>query len=195
MSEDDKKDKPIPGEDDETGDISERGETRGETPEDKSRPGRLKRWTSSLRRRPWITVGVATFLFLGVGLGVTVTQGKRIIPGETIRAAVSPHLKDPGKDYYEEKLRPLLLPLPSGSENQAVLIKFSVIWDGLTSFRYRALELQIRNRLYTHMKSLVAREQDPQDKTPLLEAEMSRILRESLGTGDLAIKIKEVKGI
>ncbi len=156
-------------------------------------PGRLGWLAGSLKGRWWMTIGVLVFLFAGLGLGVT--QGTKWIPkvGHKIRPLSS--ARNEKHDFYEEKLPPFFIPLQPDAANQAVMIDFSVIWDGLASFRYKSMALQIRNRLYWYLVGLSEKEQGLEEKVAFIEAQLSKIFRESLGMEDLAIKIKEIREI
>lgn len=166
---------------------------QGEGATQKNGKGRFRRLTASMTRRKWLKGAVVGLLIFGMGLGIT--QGKKLIPASLMNPPDLLSDKGHKQDYYEEKLPSFFIPLPPEGENQAVMIRFSVIWNGLTSFRYRSLELRIRNRIYGHIKGVAREQNNLQEKTSLLESEMSNIFRESLGLEDLAVKIKEIKTI
>lgn len=169
----------------------ERQQGEEQTPKEKTgRPGRSG---GSLKGRRWITGGVLAILFAGLGLGIT--QGYKWIPNIGHKIAPLSSEKIAKQDFYEEKLPPLFIPLQPDAANQAVMIDFSVIWDGLASFRYKSMELQIRNRLYRYMVGLSEKKQDFREKASFIEAQLSKIFRESLGMEDLAIKVKEIREI
>lgn len=172
--------------------IQENGDQeKGEETDQKKEKGRFRALCISMTPRKWVMYAGVGLLFLCMGLGIT--YGKKFIPSSLVNSKALPSEKGHTPDYYEETLPSFIIPLPPEGEDQAVLICFSVIWDGLTSFRYRSLELPIRNRIYGHIKGIAKEENNLQEKTPLLESELSKILRESLGLNDLAVKVKEVK--
>ena len=171
----------------------EEHQPQGEKQSSGEKTGRLGRLAGSLKGHWWMTVGVLVILFAGLGLGIT--QGTKWIP--RVGHGISPvsSARSAKQDFYEEKLPPLFIPLQPDAANQAVMIDFSVIWDGLASFRYKSMVLQIRNRLYRYLVGLSEKEQDLGGKAAFIEAQLSRIFRESLGMEDLAIKIKEIREI
>lgn len=161
--------------------------------QEKIKKGWIRYLSAAKTRRKWVKGAALGLLFLCMGLGFA--QGKKLIPRFIGNPNALPSDKGHKQDYYEEKIPSFLIPLPAEGENQAVMIRLSVIWDGLTSFRYHGLELPIRNRIYNHIMGVVKEENNLDEKTSLLESEMSKILRECLGLESLSVKIKEVKRI
>lgn len=96
-------------------------------------------------------------------------------------------------DLRQEALSRFYIPLPHDAPDRVLVIDLSVVWDSLSAVRFRKMEIQVRDRLYAFMVNLVEKGGDLQDKVSFLETEMGRILRESLRTEDLAIKIKAIK--
>jgi len=174
-------------------DEAEEEQQQGEEQTPREKKGRLRRLGGSLTGRKWITGGVLAVLFAVLGFGIT--QGYKWIPNTGHKIKPLSSAKNAKQDFYEEKLPPLFIPLQPDAASQAVMIDFSVIWDGLASFRYKSMELQIRNRLYRYMVGLSEKKQDLKEKTSFIEAQLSKIFRESLGMEDLAIKVKEIREI
>ncbi|MFZ7113260.1 MAG: hypothetical protein ACOWYE_16380 [Desulfatiglandales bacterium] len=174
-------------------DEEEEAETRGEDGDAVAGYGRFQRVFRGLKGRTGIRVGIALMLFLGLGVGMI--QGQRWFPRSGDSPATLSEAAGVDQDHYEEKLSPLFVPVPEGGACEAVMIRFSVIWDGLASFRYGNMELQIRNRLYQYVTGLLEEKKDLKGMIDSLEAEMRAIFRESLRLEDLAVKIKEVREI
>jgi hypothetical protein len=93
----------------------------------------------------------------------------------------------------EEKLDPFFIPISIQGQESIALIDFSVIWDGLTSVRYKKMELEIRDDIYEQIKSLAQKDEHFKDQAAFLEEDMGRIFRRTLGVEDLKVKIKEIK--
>lgn len=93
----------------------------------------------------------------------------------------------------EESLNPLYIPLPSDSRDRLLMVKFSVIWDRLSSIRFKKDELKIRNYLYKQVRLAAEERKNVEEKTAFLETVMSVVLRKSLGREELIVKIDELK--
>lgn len=171
----------------------EEEQIREEEPNPEEKKGLFRRLGGSLMGRKWITCSLLALLFAGLGLGIT--QGYKWVPTTVRNLRPGPSAENSKHDFYEEKLPPLFIPLQPDAGNQAVMIDFSVIWDGLASFRYKSMELQIRNRLYRYMVGLSEKKQNFGEKASFIEAQLSEIFRESLGMEDLAVKVKEIREI
>lgn len=157
------------------------------------RPGSLRGGAYVLGGRKW-----ALICFLGCMIAVSGVWGfghgrewmewsKKEVPEIGLKGKA-------GDNLWEEKLSPFFIPLPPNGSCRALVIDLSVIWDGVASFRFRKMELRIRNRLYDFTVNL-AKRKDLKENAPLLETEMGRILKESLSTEELAIKIREIKAL
>ncbi len=168
-------------------------QTQGEGKKNGKEAGRLRRLFDPLRGRKWVTGVVLTLFFMGLGLGLT--QGYKWLPSSVKKLSPLTSDKSQKQDYYEEKLSPLFIPLQPDAPNQAVMIDFSVIWDGLASFRYKCMELQIRNRLYRYLVGFSEAGDNFKEKAAFIETEMSKIFRESLGMESLTVKVKEIREI
>lgn len=168
-------------------------EEKEETEETKSKIGRFRRLGDKLKGKKWVTGAVLVMVFTVLGWGIT--QGYKWLPSTSIKRTVQLKKEDTSPDYFEEKLASLYIPLPEDEEREFAVIRFSVIWDGLASFRYKSMELQIRDRLYRYVVGFSQEKTDLEEKSSFLEAEMSKIFRESLGMENLAVKIKEIKEI
>ncbi len=128
--------------------------------------------------------------FILIGLGITI--GPKLLNDQEEKR---PGIKPDGffqDNLQEEGLSPFFIPLPPSSPKRLVMIDFSVIWDGLASVRFNKVELNIRDCLYRYIVELAEKSEDLQQKTALLETEMSRTFREWLGMENLEIKIKEI---
>lgn len=151
---------------------------------------RLGRLVQFLSDHKWSFLLAPGSLFILIGIGVTI--GPKWLNDNKER---HPAIKSGGifqDNLQEEGLSPLFIPLPPGSPKQVVVIDFSVIWDGLASVRFKKRELKIRDCLYGHIVGIAEKNEDLQQKVALLETEMSRIFRESLGMESLEIKIKQI---
>ncbi|MBW1765903.1 MAG: Got1/Sft2-like family vesicle transport protein [Deltaproteobacteria bacterium] len=141
-------------------------------PAQKKRLG-LGRLVQFLLDHKWSFLLALGSFFILIGLGITI--GPKWLNDHKKR---HPVFKSGGTfqdNLQEEGLSPFFIPLPPGSPKRVVVIDFSVIWDGLASVRFKKKELKIREQ-----------------KAALLETEMSRIFRESLGIESLEIKIKQI---
>jgi hypothetical protein len=161
----------------------------------RKRSNLFKALTRTVGRRRWIWISSLGLIMVCWGLVVGVHQGRQWMNrrGEGVfKTLIAAQVQ---KGLNEERLPPFFVPLPPEASSRAVRIDFTVIWDGVTSFRFKKMELQVRDRLYGFMVDLAQNRKDLKEKGPLLETEMGRILRESLGTEELAIRIKEIKAI
>ena len=143
-----------------------------------------------LSNHKWSFLFALGSFFILIVLGITIGPKWLNNQGEK-----HPGIKPDGffqDNLQEEGLSPFFIPLPPGSPKRLVMIDFSVIWDGLASVRFNKVELRIRDYLYRYIVELAERSEDLQEKTALLETEMSRIFRERLGMENLEIKIKEI---
>ena len=143
------------------------------------------------RKRVW-TISLVLLVALATALGIA--QGWHRMNREVQGVPEKGAAVSPGDNLYEERLSSFVVPLPPERPTQAVVVDFSVIWDGVTSFRFKKMELKIRNRLYEFMLDF-AKRKDLKEEASLLETEMGRIFKESLGTKKLAIKIGEIKAL
>ena len=96
-------------------------------------------------------------------------------------------------DLRQEALSRFYIPLPQESDDRVIVIDLSVIWNSISAVRFRKMEVQMRERLYEFMVKLAEREHDLESRVSFIETEIGGILRESLHTEDLAVKIKEIK--
>ena len=150
----------------------------------------LGRTIQLLSNHKWSFLLALGSFFILIGLGITIgprwlnNQGEKR-PGIKLDGLFRDNLR-------EEGLSPFFIPLPPSSSKRLVMIDFSVIWDGLASVRFNKVELKIRDHLYRYIVELAEKSEDLQQKTALLENEMSRTFREWLGMENLEIKIKEI---
>lgn len=98
-------------------------------------------------------------------------------------------------NLQEEGLSPFFIPPSSDLSRGAVRIDLTVIWDGVASVRYKNNELRVRAEVYDYLTSLAGKSEDLNLQKTIMEEGMTGIFRKSLGTKDLAIKIKELKFI
>ncbi len=61
--------------------------------------------------------------------------------------------------------------------------------------RYKNNELRVRAEIYDYLTDLAGKSEDLNSQKTVMEDGMTGIFRKSLGTKDLAIKIKELKSI
>lgn len=141
--------------------------------------------------RKWISFSAVSLASMFIGLGMH--GGLQFIAKEKEKIPKISEEKILRDNLQEEELPPFYIPMPSDASEQVVMIDFSVIWDGLASVRFKKMELQIRNHLYGYLQKLAERRKDIKEKAPFLEAEMSRIFRETLGIPDVVVKIKAIK--
>jgi hypothetical protein len=153
-------------------------------------PGRLRALLTS-RKKP-IIIGLLGLVSIAVGLSRTLGLNGGV-PGLGLRPPMSDSSGEPRDYYVEESLSPFFVPLPATSSERVAIIDFTVVWDGRASVRFRRKELQIRASLYRHILERAKKGEDLQEKTPILEAEMSRTFQESMGNKEIAIRIKRVK--
>jgi hypothetical protein len=152
----------------------------------------ISRFRAALsQRRKTILFGVLGLVSIAVALGGM--SGLKGVPGLRPYPFPSDSSEDLRGHYVEETLPPFFVPLPSTSSERVAVIDFTVIWDGLASVRFKRKELQIRDSLYRHILEKTKEGFDLQQKTPILEAEMSRTFQESMGSKEIEIRIKRVK--
>jgi hypothetical protein len=174
------------------GDSGNAGEAQGggNSPTQKNKTGLGHQLYAILNRR-WVW-GSALALALAL-TGIFVFGGTQWTKRNDTKASTLSKQKLIQDDLRQEPLSRFYVPLPQDSSDRVLVIDFSVVWDSLSAVRFRKMELQVRDRLYAFMMEQVARGNDLQEKVSFLESEVGRILRESLRTEDLAIKIKEIR--
>jgi hypothetical protein len=96
-------------------------------------------------------------------------------------------------NLQEEGLSPFFIPPSADLSRGAVRIDLTVIWDGVASVRYKNNELRVRAEVYDYLTALAEKSEGLNSQKTVMEEGMSGIFRKSLGTKDLAIKIKELK--
>ena len=133
----------------------------------------------------FILTTVALGLGLKMGLNLLDRQEDRLIPEAQAEKKVNHTL-------FEESISPFFIPLPEGSPKVVLKIDLSIIWDGITSVRFKRKKLQVRDRVYRHMVDLATKHEDLDENSTLLETEIGDIVRKSLGIGDLEVRITKV---
>ncbi|MBN1104822.1 MAG: hypothetical protein JXL84_15495 [Deltaproteobacteria bacterium] len=167
-----------------------RGGEGEEKPADRPRAV-FRVFLGSVLRRKWFLVSALTLVLALAGFGVF-----RNMEGETGSgkvAGVGSTGSGPRDSLRQEDLTRFYIPLPQGAENQVMALDLSVAWDALSAVRFKKMEVQGRDRLYSYLRGLAGKGETFQERVSLLEEEMSRILRELLRTDSLVIKIREVK--
>ena len=167
---------------------NEQGEDN--SPIQQGKTGLGRRFFALLNQR-WVWVSA---LVLGLVLtGSLVFKGTQWTKRNDTKASSLSKQKLIQDDLRQEALSRFYIPLPQDAPDRVLVIDLSVVWDSLSAVRFRKMEIQVRDRLYAFMVNLVEKGNDLQDKVFFLETEMGRILRESLRTEDLAVKVKEIK--
>lgn len=146
----------------------------------------------SLIRRLWVP-GLLIFVFIVAGTAVFIKPDLL----DAIKGKKKPDYSiDLSNDNLQENdLSPFFIPAPDGSSRGAVRIDLSVIWDGVASVRYKANELRVRAEVYDYLVDIDGGITDPDELKTVMEEGMTGIFRTSLGTKDLAVRIKELKVI
>ena len=152
-------------------------------------PGRFRAMMSKRKK----SLLIALLGLVSIAIGLSRTLGLNGALGFRLYPRMSNSSGEPRDHYVEESLSPFFVPLPSTSAERVAVIHFNVIWDGVASVRFKRKELQIRDSLYRSILEQTKEGFDPQEKSPILEAEMSRTFRESLGSKEIEIRIKSVK--
>lgn len=176
----------------------------GEQPElPANEMGPEKTRTGTKRKKPWKRVPFSS-LFAGKWMLITASAAVALLgavlvisglyrqdqPKEERAPSAAPQ-RDEG--LREESLSPFFIPLPASSSQQVVMITLSAAWPARTSVHYRSKELQIREHLYEYLLKLAEKENNLENKTSLLEKEMTNMLRELLGREEVAVRIEKVR--
>jgi len=151
----------------------------------------LRVFLGSMVDRKWIWVSALTLVLALAGFGVF-----RNMEGKTGRVAGPEFVSTgpgPRGSLRQEDLNRFYIPLPQGAENMVMALDLSVAWDALSAVRFKKMEVPVRDRLYAHLLGLAGKGETFQERVSLLEEGMSRILRESLRTDSLVIKIREAR--
>ena len=148
-------------------------------------------FTKRIFQNKWVTL-IITLSLIGGLMVMGFKFGKQYLPGQHNEALMSPSesIKD---NMREASIAPFFVPLSPGSLKNMVRVDLYVVWDGLASVRYSNKELHTRDRLYGFLTELVKKNQDLNSQVSFIEAEMSRIMRESIGVNDVVIRIMEIK--
>ena len=178
-------------------------ETGAESEAESENPqaAKKRRWLPSISIRipklklskRWVRIGSLSVMILLLLGGVWFTKDHWIRWGEKIDFSGQIKRKLNQDRSIEEKLNPFFIPVSVGGQQCVAVIDFSVIWDGLDSVRYKKLELEIRDALFEHVKSLAEKDENFKDQILFLEEDMGRILRRALGVEDLKVRIKNIK--
>ncbi|RPI77000.1 MAG: hypothetical protein EHM45_10860 [Desulfobacteraceae bacterium] len=199
MAEETEKEEPPAENEPETAAQTPEAETEAESakPKTAKRRGRLPSFAIRLPKlklnKRWVRIGGFSILILILIGGVWFAKDHWIRWGEKIDLSRQPKRKLNQDRSIEEKLNPFFIPILVGEQQGIAVIDFSVIWDGLASVRYKKTELEIRDTLFEHMKSLAEKDENFKDQALFLEEDMARILRRALGVEDLKVKIKDIK--
>ena len=146
--------------------------------------------------RKWILLSLLGLILVMAGIGVTffapdLRSHKKDVKQETKINLPFMGIKE--DNLSEEVLPPFFIPPSTMPKRGAIRIDLSVIWDGLSSIRYRKKELEIRNDIFKYIIKVAGETDELNSRIPSMEEEIARLLQESLDTGDLAIKIREIK--
>jgi hypothetical protein len=182
---------PLPEPEDEDDSEKKTEEEKPVAPKRKWLPSIPIRIPKLSRRLLWIS-GLCAVVLIVLG-GVWFTKDHWIRWGESIDLAGAPQRKLNQDRSIEEKLEPLFIPITSQEQQGITMIDFSVVWDGLASVRYKKMELEIRDAIFEHVKSLAQKDENLKDQAPFLEEDLGRIFRRALGVEDLKVKIKIIK--
>jgi hypothetical protein len=151
--------------------------------------GRFRAMMSNRKK----SILIALLGLVSIAIGLSRTLGLNGTLGFRPYPRMSNSSGEPRDHYVEESLSPFFVPLPSTSAKRVAVIDFSVIWDGVASVRFKRKELQIRDSLYRSILERTKEGFDLHEQSPILEAEMSRTFRKSLGSKEIEIRIKSVK--
>jgi len=155
----------------------------------KVKPGKPLKF---LIRRWWIP-GTILLILIAAGITVFLNPGlMKLIKG---KKSVDYSIDLTNDNLQEQGLPPFFIPPSADLSRGAVRLDLTVIWDGVASVRYKNNELRVRAEIYDYLVALAERNGNLDSQKTVMEEGMSGIFRKSLGTKDLAIKIKELKTI
>ena len=146
--------------------------------------------------RKWILLSVLGLFLAMAGIGVTFFAPDLLRRKEDAKQETKlnfPLAKINEDNLKEEGLSPFFIPPSTIPSRDAIRIDLSVIWDGLSSIRYKKKELRIRNDIFKYIIKVAEETDELNSRIPVMEEEIGKLLQESLGTGDLVIRIKEIK--
>jgi hypothetical protein len=157
--------------------------------EAKEEGGKARR--SPIRR--WWIPGLILLILIAAGITVFLKPDLlKLIKG---KRSVDYSVDLTNDNLQEEGLSPFFIPPSADLSRGAVRIDLTVIWDGVALVRYKNNELRVRAEVYDYLIALAEKGEDLNLQKTVMEEGMSGIFRKSLGTKDLAIKIKELKFI
>jgi hypothetical protein len=111
------------------------------------------------------------------------------IPGE---GGPSPSGGESRDHVTAEKLASFFIPFPEGSPH--LLVKFDLLlrWDRMTGTRLRKDTPQVRGEIYRHLLDSARKGKDL-TSPPVLEGEISKVLRKSLGLKEIDLVVDDLK--
>lgn len=148
-------------------------------------------WVSLLRR--WWIPGLIIIVFIAAGATFLVKPGLFGVSGKKDKKLPSIDITD--DNLQEEVLSPFFIPPSPDLSKGAVRIDLTAIWDGVTSVRYKNNEVKIRAEVYNYLIDFDRGVEDPGALKTVIEEGIGEIFRRSLGTNEMAIRIKELKFI
>jgi hypothetical protein len=154
--------------------------------------GKSGKSRGSLIRKWWIPGLI--FLILAAA-GITVFFRPDLLSLIKGKRSVDYSIDLTNDNLQEEGLSPFFIPPSADLSRGAARIDLTVIWDGVASVRYKNNELRVRAEVYDYLMAFAEKSEDLNSQKTVMEEGMSGIFRKSLGTKDLAIKIKELKFI
>lgn len=163
--------------------------TRKKSP---SLPGNLSIVLSGILKRKIVLLSAGTLLLLGLAGFFFLAGPMRKGGGET-KPSVSARRPAPEDGLRQEDFSRFYIPLAKDSSHLVLVVDSSVVWDAISAVRFKKMEVPLRERIYETLSRLFAKEEGLSENIPALEEEMCRILRESLHTEALSVKIREVK--
>ena len=141
------------------------------------------------RSKKWIFIIILGLLLGTAGLGIKFAPDR--LPFLANKKFNDIEVNIDEDNLSEETLSPFFI--PPGPGNDTIRIDLSVVWDALASIRFRKKELGIRKLMYDKFYDMAEQNQDLNEKIPLLENEVSSMLRSKLGVQNLVVKIKEIR--
>jgi len=158
------------------------------------RKGPDKKGTFVFFRKKWaftLSAGLLVLLILGIGYGfLSVRQGKLL----DLNGLIGRQTKG-GRALVETVLKPFFVPQPENSENAAVKLVVSVLWNSGTLITYRKEPVRVRDEVYQYLLQEAGSGKDFAKEKQSLASGLSTVLQHALAVKDIRVRVHDIAPI
>ncbi len=164
------------------------------SPDAAPRKGPDKKGTFVFFRKKWaftLSAGLLVLLILGIGYGfLSVRQGKLL----DLNGLIGRQTKG-GRALVETVLKPFFVPQPENSENAAVKLVVSVLWNSGTLITYRKEPVRVRDEVYQYLLQEAGSGKDFAKEKQSLASGLSTVLQHALAVKDIRVRVHDIAPI